>query len=138
MAGSTHQATTPPEGVTGGPKLLLRLEGLALAGAAVTLYAHSGFSWWLFALLLLAPDLSFLGYLAGPRTGAAAYNAFHTTLAPIALGLVSAPLDSPIALAIALIWLAHIGLDRGLGYGLKYGAGFGFTHLGRVGKNAAG
>lgn len=138
MAEAMEQATGAPRGVTGGPKLLLRLEGLALAGAAATLYAHSGASWWLFALLLLAPDLSFLGYLAGPRAGAAAYNAVHTTLAPIALGLASAALDSPLALKIALIWLAHIGLDRGLGYGLKYGAGFGFTHLGRVGKDAAG
>lgn len=136
MAGSTDQATQAPGGVTGGPKLLLRLEGLALAGAAVTLYAHSGSSWWLFALLLLAPDLSFLGYLAGPRAGAAAYNAVHTELVPIALGLASAALESAFALKIALIWLAHIGLDRALGYGLKYGAGFGFTHLGRIGKDA--
>jgi hypothetical protein len=46
--------------------------------------------------------------------------------------------DSPLTLSIAMIWLAHIGIDRALGYGLKYSAGFGFTHLGRIGKEAAG
>ena len=40
----------------------------------------------------------------------------------------------PSAVAVALIWLAHIGIDRALGYGLKYEAGFGFTHLGRIGR----
>ncbi|WP_315833261.1 DUF4260 domain-containing protein [Bradyrhizobium prioriisuperbiae] len=127
----------PPGGVTGVPKLLLQLEGLALIGAAVTLYAHSGASWWLFAVLALAPDLSLLGYLAGPRVGTVAYNTFHTTLVPIVLGAASLALLGPLALHLALIWLAHIGLDRALGYGLKYDAGFGFTHLGRIGKQAA-
>jgi hypothetical protein len=42
----------------------------------------------------------------------------------------------PIAGSVALIWLAHIGFDRALGYGLKYKAGFGFTHLGRIGPAA--
>ena len=30
--------------------------------------------------------------------------------------------------------LLLIGIDRALGYGLKYTAGFGLTHLGRIGK----
>ena len=41
---------------------------------------------------------------------------------------------SPLILLIAMIWLAHIGFDRALGYGLKYERGFGFTHMGRIGK----
>ena len=123
--------------VTGTPRRLLRLEGAALAAIAVLLYGRTDAAWWLFAVLVLAPDLSFLSYLAGPRVGAAAYNAAHTTLGPIALAVLGgffAP-ASP-AIAIALIWLTHIGADRMLGYGLKYGAGFGFTHLGRVGREA--
>ena len=127
-------AVTGPGGVTGGPRLVLRVEGLALLAGAVTLYAFSGGSWLLFAALLLAPDLTFAAYLAGPRFGAACYNAAHTTLGPIALGVGGALLAAPPAIGVALIWLAHIGLDRALGYGLKYEAGFAFTHLGRIGR----
>jgi hypothetical protein len=137
MTGTANEAGTATGGVTGAPRLLLRLEGLALCAAALALYGWSGASWRLFALLLLAPDLSILGYLAGPRAGALAYNAMHTTLVPIALGVAGMAMPSPLATQIALIWLAHIGIDRALGYGLKYGAGFSFTHLGRIGRDAA-
>ena len=119
---------------TGTPRLLLRLEGLALAVVAVFLYPRVSDSWWLFAALILVPDLSFLAYLAGPRAGAAIYNAAHTTALPFALALLGLLLPAIILVAIALIWLAHIGVDRLLGFGLKYPAGFGFTHLGRIGK----
>src|SRR5690606_29348552 len=80
------------------------------------------------------PDISFAGYLAGPKVGAIAYNALHTAIGPIALALAGFALAAPLTLSIALIWLAHIGIDRALGYGLKYPAGFGFTHLGRIGR----
>ena len=95
-------------------RTILRLEGAAAFAAAVALYAHAGFSWPLFALLILAPDLAMLPYLIGPRAGAAAYNLAHT---------------------YALSWIAHIGMDRMLGYGLKYASGFADTHLGRIGRN---
>jgi hypothetical protein len=88
----------------------------------------------MFALLFLAPDLSFAGYLFGPRIGAAAYNAAHSTNGAVGLGVAALALNQHLMVAIALIWLAHIGFDRALGYGLKYGAGFGFTHLGRIGR----
>ena len=92
---------------------------LLLATAAVF---RLGQPWWLFLLLLLAPDLSLLGLLAGPRAGALIYNAVHTMVGPLALlgggwwlgGGQSA------AVAVALVWLAHIGLDRMVGYGLRY------------------
>ena len=93
-------------------------------------------SWWIYAVLFLAPDLSFAGYLAGPRIGAIVYNAAHSTLAPAALMTTGFALASPLSLSIAMIWLAHIGFDRALGYGLKYAAGFSLTHLGRIGKAA--
>ncbi len=120
--------------VTGGVKLLLRLEGLTLFAAMVALYAVRGGSWGLFALLFLAPDLSFAAYLAGARTGALVYNAVHSTMAPVAALVFGFGLASPLTLSIAMIWLAHIGIDRALGYGLKYAAGFGDTHLGRIGR----
>ncbi|HSL65818.1 MAG TPA: DUF4260 domain-containing protein [Gaiellaceae bacterium] len=114
------------------PRILLGVEGLAVAVAAVALYVHGDHSWLLFLLLILAPDLSFAGYLAGPRVGAAAYDALHTSALPVVLGLVGILADEEGAVAVALIWLAHIGVDRTLGYGLKYPTAFKDTHLGRV------
>jgi hypothetical protein len=74
------------------------------------------------------------GYLAGPRTGARVYNAFHAYLGPLALVSAGALAMRPLAVDLALIWMAHIGMDRALGYGLKYTSSFGDTHLGRVGR----
>ena len=119
----------------GGVRGLLRLEGLGLLGAALALYWRSGGDWKLFAILFLAPDLSFLGYLAGARVGAATYNAAHSTLGPFAFAALGLALHQPLALGVALIWFAHVGFDRALGYGLKYARGFGFTHLGKIGRN---
>ena len=112
------------------PRLLLRLEGLALLAVSTPAYfALGGTAGW-FAALLLAPDLSMLGYLAGPRVGAAAYNAAHTQLGPLALGALALGAGPPSLLLGGLIWAAHIGLDRALGYGLKHASGFHHTHLG--------
>lgn len=114
---------------------LLRLEGLAAAVLSALLYARTGASWWLFAALWLAPDLSMLGYLVSPCRGARIYNAFHTYLLPALPALAFLLLHtSSLLLPIALIWINHIGVDRALGYGLKYAEGFGWTHLGRLGK----
>jgi len=121
---------------TGGLLTLLRLEGLTLFVGMTLLYAVWEGSWWVYALLFLAPDLSFLGYLAGPKAGAILYNAAHSYMAPMALMTTGFALSSPLVLSIAMIWLAHIGLDRALGFGLKYFAGFVFTHLGRIGKRS--
>lgn len=119
--------------VTGGVRALLRLEGTALFLCALAVYWHLGASWWMLALLFLAPDLSFLAYLAGPRIGATVYNAAHSIIGPVLLATAGL-LAAPILIAPALIWLAHIGMDRALGYGLKYAAGFAFTHLGRISR----
>jgi hypothetical protein len=119
--------------VRGDIRALLRLEGLAVLAATCAAYAQTGASWLLFAALFLAPDLSFLGYAGGKSLGALVYNAAHTYALPLLLlmaGLLAYPGVEP----YALIWIAHIGLDRALGYGLKYGSGFGYTHLGLVGR----
>ena len=134
---STTVAAPAPGAVTGGVKTLLRLEGLTLMVGMVVLYATWDGSWWVFAVLFFVPDLSFLAYLAGPRTGAIVYNIAHSYMAPVALMTLGFGLAAPLTLSIAMIWLAHIGFDRALGYGLKYAAGFSFTHLGRIGRNAA-
>ena len=120
------------------PRLFLRLEALALFILATWAFAHTGTSWWLYAILFLTPDLSFAGYLAGPRPGAVAYNALHTTLGPALLAGLGLFLDRSMLLGLAAIWAAHIGFDRMLGYGLKYTSGFNDTHLGRIGRQAAG
>ncbi len=117
--------------VSGDVRRWLRLEGLIVVAAAVLVYARGGNSWLLFGILFLSPDLSFAGYLRGPRVGAAIYNIFHSYIVPIALacGMWMAGRS----IEIPLIWVAHIGFDRLLGYGLKYPTGFGHTHLGKLG-----
>jgi hypothetical protein len=126
-----------PGFVNGAPRLLLRAEGLAIALASIAAFSSIGASWRLFAALVLAPDLAILFYLAGPRTGAFAYNAVHVYLGPLALLGAAVALAAPTGVAVALIWSAHIGFDRALGYGLKYGEGFAFTHLGRIGRQTS-
>src|SRR6202140_3129367 len=134
----TENASAEAAGaVTGGLRTLLRLEGLALFAGMTLLYAVWGGSWSVYLILFLVPDLSFAAYLAGPRFGAVIYNAAHSYLAPMALNVAGFATNEPLILSIAMIWLAHIGIDRALGFGLKYNAGFGFTHLGRIGKGAA-
>ncbi len=114
------------------PHVLLRLEGLAVVAAAVVLYFHEDFGWILFLVLILAPDLSFAGYAFGPKVGAIAYDSVHTEVLPLALGAVGVVAGAGGATKVALIWLAHIGADRLLGYGLKYPTAFKDTHLSRV------
>jgi Domain of unknown function (DUF4260) len=114
------------------PRLLLRVEGAAVAVAAVTLYFYADFSWWLLLVLALAPDLSFIAFAAGPRAGTAAYDAAHTYVVPVALGAVGVVAETDLATQIALVWITHIGVDRAIGYGLKYPSAFRDTHLQRV------
>lgn len=120
------------------PRLLLRLEGLALFILATVAFAYTGVSWWLCAILFLSPDLSFAGYWAGLRLGAVAYNALHSTLGPAILAGLGLSFDISMLLGTAAIWAAHIGFDRMLGYGLKYTSSFHDTHLGRIGRQPAG
>lgn len=116
------------------PTTMQRWEGAAGLVAGAALFASSDWSWWWFALLLLVPDVSMAGYLITPTSGAALYNLGHSLVGSIGL-LVWRLLGGPIAaLALGAIWLAHIGLDRALGYGLKYADDFTHTHLGMIGR----
>ena len=114
------------------PGFLLRIEGLTVLITAVFLYAQFDFSWWLFALLLLVPDVAMAGYAINKRIGSIIYNAAHVYLVPAGLILLSYWLHTPFLLQLGLIWLAHIGMDRIFGYGLKYTDGFKSTHMNRV------
>ena len=115
------------------PIIVQRLEGAAILVASVFAFHASGWSWWWFAGLLLAVDVSMVGYLIGPKAGAAVYNSFHSLIGPSAL-LAWWALDGPwFSLALGAIWLAHIGMDRAFGYGLKHAEGFHHTHLGLIG-----
>ena len=122
---------------SGPPRLILRAEGAALLVLATAGFALTGISWWLYALLFFAPDLAMAAYAAGPRLGALAYNTAHTSVLPALLAGVGAIAETPLALAVAAVWAAHIGFDRMLGYGLKYDTGFHDTHLGRIGRAKA-
>ncbi|MBD3662733.1 DUF4260 domain-containing protein [Sulfitobacter sp. TSTF-M16] len=116
----------------GGVRFTLRAEGIALAAICIAAYTQLGGSWGFFALLILAPDVFMIGYLLGNRLGALVYNIGHSTLIPAALGILGFSMDAQAMIGLALIWGAHIGIDRALGYGLKYAAGFKETHLERV------
>jgi hypothetical protein len=122
--------------VAGPMKRLLQAEGLALFAASLVGFSLLDLSWWMFVILFLVPDISLIAYLAGPRAGAIAYNTVHSTIGPILLAGVAWWLGLDILghvlLAMAAIWLAHIGMDRMLGLGLKYASGFKDTHLGKL------
>ncbi|MEN7538195.1 DUF4260 domain-containing protein [Aurantiacibacter flavus] len=119
--------------VTGTPNLLLRAEATLVLVGAVAAYASLGSSWTLFALLILIPDVSILGFLAGPRVGAVTYNAAHWHGIPLSILGYGFSGHSPIMLDVGLIWIAHISFDRMIGAGLKYPDGFRFSHLGVYG-----
>ena len=105
------------------PRLLLRLEGAAVLAAALWTYVREDGSWLLLAALILAPDLAALGYLAGPRVGSLAYNLAHTYVGPVLLLAGAVAADGRPGTLVALVWLAHLGADRALGYGLRYPPG---------------
>ena len=123
-----------PEPVTGNVRRWLRLEGGAILILACLLYARAGGNWASFAILFLVPDLSLAAYLVGPRLGAAVYNAAHSYVGPLLLYAVAMDFGLAGEGAASLIWLAHIGFDRAVGFGLKYPTAFRDTHLGRIGR----
>lgn len=117
--------------------LLLRLEHAAIAVVALTAYSLLGGSWWLFAALILVPDVSFAAYLLGPRIGAIGYNIAHSWISAALLAAIAWLSDWSFGYEWALILSAHIAIDRAMGYGLKYETGFTDTHLGKIGRSKA-
>lgn len=113
-------------------KILLHLEGLAVFILCIYAYSYFDFSWILFFVLLLAPDIAMLAYLLNNKIGAILYNIFHTYLVTVTLIIIGLLASQPTILAISLIWTAHIAMDRIVGFGLKYTTDFKDTHLNRV------
>lgn len=130
----TFAAGTADDTSFASPRILLRLEAAALLAAAIAFHAFSGGSWWVFAALFFLPDLAMLGYLRGARFGAVAYNLAHSYALAAVLGAWALWSADALVLDVATIWLAHIGFDRLMGYGLKHASGFNDTHLGRIGR----
>ncbi|MCL4867888.1 MAG: DUF4260 family protein [Anaerolineae bacterium] len=132
MSHLTHLIADRPLARYTFPGLLLRLEGAVFLAAALLVYRSFSFSWLAFFLLLLLPDLTMIGYVWGQRAGSVLYNLGHTYILPLGLGGISLWFGFMPGVQVAIIWLAHIGLDRLVGYGLKYPTDFKETHLSRV------
>ena len=129
-------AGSPADGtVIGTPRRWLRVEGATLVAGSLIAYSTTGQAWWLVPLTLLLPDLTMIGYLGGARLGSYLYNLGHSTPLPAAIVAIGWWQDKSLVVALGLVWLAHIGVDRLIGYGLKYDDHFQHTHLGRLGRN---
>ncbi|MCP1170211.1 DUF4260 domain-containing protein [Limimaricola litoreus] len=111
-----------------------RLEGMLVLLGTILYYPYieADMPYWLFLLLFFAPDIGMLGYALGPRIGAVTYNLPHLYgfgTAVIGVGIVA---ELPFVTAMGALWMAHAGMDRILGYGLKSPEGFKITHLGPI------
>lgn len=118
------------------PERVLRIEGVAVAVAGLAAFFALDGSLVLLVVLVLAPDLSMVGYLRGPAVGSTVYNVVHAYALPLLLGGIGLWSGRALAVQAATIWVAHIGADRAFGYGLKYATGFEDTHLGRIGRGS--
>ncbi len=114
------------------PKPCLHLEGLAVFALSLFLYWKMEFSGTLLLVLILAPDISIIAYLFSYKFGAILYNLLHTYTYPLILVAAGIFFHYELLITIALIWIMHIGIDRFLGFGLKYKTSFKDTHLGRL------
>ena len=121
--------------VTGNLRWLMRLEGLAIFLFALMAYQFLGFAWGFFVLLFLLPDLALIAYFRSPSAGAVVYNITHSYILPLLLFAYGFFVSSSDADRLAIIWIAHIGFDRALGFGLKYSKGFRYTHFGKLGHS---
>lgn len=113
---------------------LIKLEEVALFVFGVFLFSFLDYAWWWFPALILAPDVSFLGYVFGNKTGAWIYNLFHHRGVALLIYFAGFHLGNDVLKLAGIILFAHSSMDRMFGYGLKYEKGFKFTHLGEIGK----
>src|SRR4051812_36074110 len=116
------------------PILYQRIEAAMILATSLYFYHHLHFNFLLFALILLLLDIFMIGYIISNKLGAQIYNVGHSMLIPPALLVLGSATNTRTLIGLSLIWFAHIGMDRALGYGLKLLAGFSETHLGHIGK----
>ena len=119
---------------TGMPRVWLRIEGIAALAAGVALYLSNGGELLALVPLILAVDISMVGYLRGPRLGSVVYNLMHNWAIGLAFLGAGFWFDSLPGILAGSILVAHVGMDRIAGYGLKYPTDFKDTHLGRLGR----
>ncbi|MEI5990679.1 hypothetical protein A5881_002184 [Enterococcus termitis] len=110
-------------------KTILQIENGALFLVALTLYIKLGFPILYFFLFLLLPDVTMVGYLKNPAVGAKIYNVGHNLIFPALLSFIYLFTHTSLLLAIAIVWFAHVFMDRAMGYGLKYPDEFKHTHI---------
>jgi uncharacterized protein DUF4260 len=137
---SGHAGTaTLPEAADRSPPVavLLKLEALVVLAASLACFTYLGVSWWWFAALILVPDLSAIGYVGGSKLGSWVYDLAHTYVGPAILAVIGYFIHEPMTMAIATVWFCHIGVDRLIGYGLKFATDPKDTHLSRVATNRA-
>ena len=115
-------------------KTIIKLEELGLFILGIYLFSFLSFEWWWFLILILAPDLSMLGYLFGNKSGAFFYNVFHHRGVAVLLYILGSYFKIELLQLIGIILFSHAAMDRFFGYGLKYEKGFKYTHLGEIGK----
>ncbi|WP_294214718.1 DUF4260 domain-containing protein [uncultured Chryseobacterium sp.] len=114
---------------------LLKLEELGQFCLSVFLFSRLEYSWWIFPLFLLLPDVSMIGYVINPKTGARLYNFFHHKMTAVFVLVAGFFLYLPEVELAGIILLGHSSMDRIFGYGLKFRDDFRHTHLGWIGKN---
>ena len=123
---------------TGIVRTWLQAEGMSILTLSMLLYWYFGSNWWIFIGLLLIPDLSMLPYFFNPRIGSLSYNMVHSYSLPLGLAAVAVAVRRFEMLPFLCTWTAHIGMDRFLGFGLKYPTAFAQTHLGPLGPRRSG
>jgi Domain of unknown function (DUF4260) len=132
--------TTPASATAAAPTMdprvrrWLQAEGAAILVAGLAGFLWLGLPWYAFLLLLVVPDVSMIGYVVSPRVGAITYNLGHSQVTALAVGGIGLATGSVPVTAAGAILLAHSGMDRLMGYGLKLPTSFQDTHLGRIGK----
>jgi hypothetical protein len=117
-------------------KRTIALEEAAMFVLSIYLFSQLSFAWWWFVLLILAPDLSMLGYLINTRIGAMMYNLFHHKGVAVIIYIAGLYFHNETMQLIGIILFGHSSMDRMMGYGLKYPDSFQNTHLGLIGKSA--
>ena len=111
---------------------LVRIENGFAFAIAFYIYVYLDFPIWMFFVFLLAPDITAIGYIFNKKVGSFIYNFGHNLILPLLLAASFLKFPKDYLMIISLIWLAHIFLDRLLGYGLKYQDSFNKTHIQRI------
>jgi hypothetical protein len=110
-----------------------RLEAGVFLIAMIASYQSHNYSWLAFVIGMVAVDISVAGYLLNNKIGAVIYNLAHSLIGPLALLTLSLTAWPQLDIYVT-IWLAHVAMDRMLGFGLKDIEGFRHTHLGHIGS----